>query len=138
MNVNIRNGGEGVACWNGAAINEYATDISAKETRIATRNPDIEVLAGSIACQGCVLNQHGLGAMCTAQLTKTQYAIIGERLPRPEVSVVTRQVPGFELVKPGSRTPNQDSGMQQEQPEKNTSAVAPPAKKHLLKSLIRR
>lgn len=108
MQVQIRegafSGGEQIACWNGDAIQAYADGVNAKEERLAA-SPDINVTPGTIACNGCVVNQWGNGTMCSAQLTETQFVVIGERSPRDEDAFgsMSEKVDGYEFVKPGSR-----------------------------------
>lgn len=102
MEVNLRCARGEEVCWNVEAIDAYADQVNAKETRLAG-NPDLTVIPGKIACQGCVENQWGNGTFCSAQLTETQFAVAGERPPRPEDAfAATSQIPGFKMVKPGS------------------------------------
>lgn len=102
MEVNLRCARGNDDCWNLNAIVAYADQVNAKEARLAG-NPDLTVIPGKIACQGCVVNQWGNGTFCSAQLTETQVALAGERPPLPEDAFAsTSQIPGFKMVKPGS------------------------------------
>ena len=102
MEVNIRCSKSEEVCWNAKAIKAYSDMVNAKEARLAA-NPDLTIIPGKIACQGCVVNRWGKGTFCTAQLTETQFAADGERLPRPEDAFgSTLQIAGFTMIKPGS------------------------------------
>lgn len=82
MRVEIKRGGDGVACWNEAAITAYAHSIDAREAKLAAANPDLVVTPGRVKCYGCRLNDFGLGYGCTAELTRSLYAVAGEVAPR--------------------------------------------------------
>jgi hypothetical protein len=90
-------------CWNEGALDGYAEQVNEEEARVLSRNPDVGVIPGRIAYQGCVLNEGDNGIYCTVQLTKTQYAVAGESTLRPENAYASAmQIPGFKLVKPRS------------------------------------
>lgn len=102
MEVRIDGRDGGIGCWNAEAINAYAADVDATEARLAG-TPDLVVIPGKIACQGCVVNAFGRGTFCTAQLTETQVAVRGQRAPLPEAAHREASViPGYEMIKPGS------------------------------------
>lgn len=82
MRVDIKEGGDGVACWNAEAIAAYAAAIDAREAALAAANPDLEVTPGRVKCYGCQVNDFALGIRCTAELTRTLYAVTGEVAPR--------------------------------------------------------
>ena len=84
MQVEIRTGGDGVACWNGEAIRAYAARIDAREQQLAGANPDLKVVPGQIRCYGCEVMEYDYGTRCTAILTLTRYAVEGELEPRAE------------------------------------------------------
>lgn len=84
MRVEIRTGGDGVACWNGQAIREYAAGVDQREQQLAAANPDLTVLAGQVKCYGCEVMEYDYGTRCTATLTRTRYTVEGEIAPRPE------------------------------------------------------
>jgi hypothetical protein len=90
-------------CWNKNAVDAYLETTKAKEERLAA-NPDIEVIAGRLSCQGCIVNIHRNGTMCSIQITETQFAVVGERLPSKEDAFVTASsvISGFKMIKPGS------------------------------------
>lgn len=82
MRVDIKEGGDGVACWNAEPIVAYAAAIDAREAALASANPDLDVTPGRVKCYGCQVNDFGLGIRCTAELTRTLYAVTGEVAPR--------------------------------------------------------
>lgn len=82
MRVEIKDGGDGVACWNAEAILAYVHAIDAREARLREANPDLVVTPGRVKCYGCRLNDFGLGFQCTAEVTRNLYAIAGEVAPR--------------------------------------------------------
>ena len=86
MRVDIRSGGDGVACWNGGAIRAYAEGRTQREDRLAAANPDLVVAAGQVKCYGCEVMEHGYGTRCTAVLTQTLYSVEGEVAPRAQDS----------------------------------------------------
>lgn len=99
--------GQEMACWNGNAIQEYVDGVNAREERLAT-NPDLRIIPGRIACTGCVVNQWGNGVMCSAQLTETQFVVLGDKRTLREedaFSSMSGQIDGFKFVLPGSRNP---------------------------------
>ena len=87
MRVDIKEGGDGVACWNAEAIVAYAVAADAREAALASANPDLDVTPGRVKCYGCQVNDFALGIRCTAELTRTLYAVTGEVAPRPADAV---------------------------------------------------
>ncbi|GAA3568638.1 hypothetical protein GCM10022197_26150 [Microlunatus spumicola] len=84
MRVDIRSGGDGVACWNGDAVRVYAAGVTEREDRLRSANPDLVVTAGQVKCYGCEVMDHGYGTRCTAVLTHPLYSVEGEIGPRPQ------------------------------------------------------
>lgn len=96
MQVEIREGGDGVACWNADAIAQYAAGVDAREAQLRAANPDLIITAGRIFCYGCEVLEYDMGTRCTAMLTKTLYAVEGEVAPRKEdASASLSQIPGL-------------------------------------------
>jgi hypothetical protein len=96
MQVEIREGGDGVACWNADSITAYAAGVDEREARLAAANPDLVVSPGRIFCYGCEVLEYDMGTRCTAILTKTLYAVDGEVAPRKEdASASLSQIPGL-------------------------------------------
>jgi hypothetical protein len=84
MRVETKEGGDGVRCWNVVAIQRYADQVNEKESRLAAANPDLLVIPGLVKCYGCEVMEYDYGVKCTAQLTRTRYAVSGEVQPRAE------------------------------------------------------
>ena len=84
MHVGIKNGGDGVACWNRQAVMTYADQVNRREQQVAEQNPDVVVLPGRLVCYGCEVMEFDYGVKCTASLTRTRYAVRGETEPRAE------------------------------------------------------
>ena len=82
MRVDIRSGGDGVACWNGDAVRAYCGRATEREQRLAAANPDLVVAEGQVKCYGCEVMEHGYGTRCTAVMTLTLYSVEGEIMPR--------------------------------------------------------
>jgi len=82
MRVETKDGGDGVACWNRDAIQAYADESDARESRLARDNPDVVVMPGLVKCYGCEVLELGMGTRCTAELTLTRYGVDGEIQPR--------------------------------------------------------
>jgi hypothetical protein len=82
MRVEIRSGGDGVACWNGDAVRAYCGRATEREERLRSANPDLVVMEGQVKCYGCEVMEHGYGTRCTAVMTLTLYAVEGEIAPR--------------------------------------------------------
>ena len=96
MRVDIKEGGDGVACWNAEAITAYAAAVDAREAALASANPDLDVTPGRVKCYGCQVNDFGLGIRCTAELTRTLYAVAGEVAPRAaDASGSLADIPGL-------------------------------------------
>ena len=96
MRVDIKEGGDGVACWNAEAITAYAATVDAREAALASANPDLDVTPGRVKCYGCQVNDFGLGIRCTAELTRTLYAVAGEVAPRAaDASGSLADIPGL-------------------------------------------
>jgi len=83
MRVGIKEGGDGVACWNAEAIADYAAAIDAREAALAAANPDLVVTPGLVKCYGCEKLEFDMGIGCTAMLTRTLYSVADEVAPRP-------------------------------------------------------
>ncbi len=83
MRVGIKQGGDGVACWNAEPIAAYAAAVDARETALAAANPDLVVTPGLVKCYGCETLEFDMGFGCTARLTRTLYAVADEVAPRP-------------------------------------------------------
>ena len=84
MRVDIRSGGDGVACWNGDEIRAYAAGVTEREDRLAAANPDLVIATGQVKCYGCEVMDHGYGTQCTAVLTHALYSVEGEIAPRAQ------------------------------------------------------
>ena len=84
MHVGIKDGGDGVPCWNRQAVTAYVDEVNRREQQVAERNPDVVVLPGRLVCYGCEVMEFDYGVKCTASLTKTRYAVEGETEPRAE------------------------------------------------------
>ncbi len=84
MHVGIKDGGDGVPCWNRQAVMAYADAVNRREQQVAGRNPDVVVLPGRLVCYGCEVMEFDYGVKCTATLTRTRYAVSGETEPRSE------------------------------------------------------
>lgn len=82
MQVDIKQGGDGFACWNAEAISAFAASMDAREARLAEANPDLVVTPGRVKCYGCQVNDFDLGLRCTAELTRSLFAVAGEVAPR--------------------------------------------------------
>ncbi|MET1007961.1 MAG: hypothetical protein ABWX96_20585 [Propionibacteriaceae bacterium] len=101
MRVEIRAGGDGVACWNHQAIATYADEVNEREAHLTQRNPDLVVLPGRISCYGCEAQEYGYGIKCTAQISKTMFAVPGEIQPRPaDAEGWHREIPGLATIRP--------------------------------------
>ena len=109
MRVEIRDGGDGVECWNSGAIHAYADQVNAREGQLAQRNPDLVVLPGAITCFGCESQEYGYGTKCTAQIVKTTYAVNDEIKPRPaDAAGWHREIPGLQTIAPDTGTGRSD------------------------------
>ena len=84
MRVDIRSGGDGVACWNGDPIREYAARVTEREEKLAANNPDLVITTGQVKCYGCEVMDHGYGTRCTAVLTHALFSVEDEIPPRPQ------------------------------------------------------
>ncbi len=84
MQVGIKDGGDGVRCWNAAAIASYADEVNRREQQVTQHNPDVAVLPGRLVCYGCEVMEYDYGVKCTATLTRTRYAVQDEIEPRAE------------------------------------------------------
>jgi hypothetical protein len=101
MRVEIRSGGDGVACWNERAIRAHADATTEREARLSAGNPDLVVIPGRITCYGCESQEYGYGTKCTAEITKTLYAVAGEVQPRAADAVGWhREIPGLLTIRP--------------------------------------
>lgn len=96
MRVYIKDGGDGVACWNTEAVRSYAAGIDAEEARLARDNPDVVVSPGQFRCYGCERLEWEDGARCTAELTVTLYGVKDQIPPRlADASASLQVVPGL-------------------------------------------
>ena len=96
MRVGIKDGGDGVRCWNKEPVTAYADQVNAREAQIARENPHVVVLPGQLICYGCEVMEHDYGTKCTATLTRTRYAVNGEIEPRAEDAAGSlTEVPGL-------------------------------------------
>lgn len=84
MRDGTKDGGDGVRCWNKAAIAAYVQAVDRREQQVAAANPDVRVLPGTLSCYGCEVMEYGYGIKCTATLTRTRYAVRDELEPRVE------------------------------------------------------
>ena len=101
MRVGIKDGGDGVRCWNRDAVMAYADQVNSREAQIAQQNPDVVVLPGRLVCYGCEVMEYDYGIKCTAQLTRTRYAVKGETEPRAEDAAGSLlEVPGLQSRAP--------------------------------------
>ena len=75
MRVEVKTGGDGVRCWNVAAIQSYAQATNEREAQLAQRNPDLTVKPGVVSCYGCEVMEYDYGIKCTARLTRTRDAL---------------------------------------------------------------
>jgi hypothetical protein len=106
MRVGIKDGGDGVRCWNREAVLAYADRVNSRETQIAQHNPDVVVLPGRLVCYGCEVMEYDYGIKCTAQLTRTRYAVQGETEPRAEDAAGSLlEVPGLQSRAPSDVQP---------------------------------
>lgn len=87
MHVGIKEGGDGVRCWNREAVTAYVDQVNRREAQVAQHNPDVVVLPGRLVCYGCEVMEYDYGIKCTASLTRTRYAVQGETEPRAEDAV---------------------------------------------------
>jgi hypothetical protein len=96
VRVDIRSGGDGVACWNGDAVRAYAAGVTRREEQLAGANPDLVITTGQVKCYGCEVMDHGYGTRCTAVLTHALYSVEGEIAPRAQDAAGSLlEVPGF-------------------------------------------
>ena len=106
MRVGIKDGGDGVRCWNREAVLAYADQVNSREAQIAQRNPDVVVLPGRLICYGCEVMEYDYGIKCTAQLTRTRYTVQGETEPRAEDAAGSLlEVPGLQSRAPSDVQP---------------------------------
>lgn len=84
MHLEIKDGGDGVPCWNRQAVTAHVDEANRREQQVAERNPDVVVLPGRLVCYGCEVMEFDYGIKCTASLTRTRYAVEGETEPRAE------------------------------------------------------
>ena len=84
MHLGIKDGGDGVPCWNRQAVTAHVDEVNRREQQVAERNPDVVVLPGRLVCYGCEVMEFDYGIKCTASLTRTRYVVDGEIEPRAE------------------------------------------------------
>ncbi|GAA1828229.1 hypothetical protein ACFFOM_14280 [Microlunatus capsulatus] len=87
MHLGIKDGGDGVPCWNRQAVTAHVDEVNRREQQVAERNPDVVVLPGRLVCYGCEVMEFDYGIKCTASLTRTRYVVDGEIEPRAEDAV---------------------------------------------------
>jgi hypothetical protein len=125
MQVEIRTGGGGVECWNAEAITRFAAEVDEREAQLAQANPDLAVLPGRVKCYGCMIQDYGYGIRCSAELTRTRYAVRGELEPRLQDAAANHlEIPALLTIKPGTE------GVASPEPAAASSAAAahvPPA-----------
>lgn len=103
MRVEIRNGVDGVECWNREAVHAYVAAVNEKEARLSRDNPDLVVTPGEVKCYGCVVQEYDYGIRCSAELTRTRFTVAGEVEPRAaDAAAPLREIAGLESIKPGS------------------------------------
>jgi hypothetical protein len=96
LRVDIRSGGDGVACWNDDAIRAYAGRVTQREEQLGAANPDLVITTGQVKCYGCEVMDHGYGTRCTAVLTHALYSVEGEVAPRAQDAAGSLlEVPGL-------------------------------------------
>lgn len=96
MRVEIKQGGDGVACWNADAITAYASGVSAREADLGEANPDLVVTPGLVKCYGCEVLEFDMGTRCTAELTRSLYSVAGEVGPRrADASASLSEIPNL-------------------------------------------
>lgn len=96
MRVEVKTGGDGVRCWNVAAIQTYAQATNEREAQLSQRNPDLTVKPGVVSCYGCEVMEYDYGIKCTARLTRTRYLVEGELAPRSEDAAASlSEIPGL-------------------------------------------
>lgn len=96
MQVDTKDGGDGVKCWNRQAIRSYAEATDERERQLGARNPDLKLLPGLVKCYGCEVMEYDYGTKCTAQLTLTRYAVEGEVEPRADDAKASlAEIPGL-------------------------------------------
>jgi hypothetical protein len=128
MRVGIKEGGDGVRCWNREAVLAYADQVNSRETQIAQHNPDVVVLPGRLVCYGCEVMEYDYGIKCTAQLTRTRYAVQGETEPRAEDAAGSLlEVPGLQTRAPSDVQPEPAAARQSTPSSSPASASAPGA-----------
>ena len=122
MRVEVKTGGDGVRCWNVAAIQTYAQTMNEREALLAQRNPDLTVKPGVVSCYGCEVMEYDYGIKCTAQLTRTRYAVQGETEPRAEDAAGSLlEIPGLLTRAPSEVEPEPANAGQ------TTASSGPPA-----------
>ena len=103
MRIDIKNGIEGVACWNRGAVTAYAAAVNEKEEQLSRDNPDLVLRPGQVKCYGCVVQEYDYGIRCSAEVTRTRFVVEGEVEPRAaDAAASLREVPGLQAIKPGS------------------------------------
>jgi hypothetical protein len=122
VEVQTRSGGDGVLCWNVEPMRAYAREIEDRQAQLTSANPDLVVTAGRITCYGCVALEYGNGYQCTAELTRTLYAVPGEVSPRAADAVAPLStIPGFRTRLESGTLPSTGAGQHQsattEEPE---------------------
>ena len=118
MRVEVKTGGDGVRCWNVAAIQSYAQATNEREAQLAQRNPDLTVKPGVVSCYGCEVMEYDYGIKCTARLTRTRYLIEGELAPRPEVAAAAlSEIPGLLTRAPDDVKPEGPTAPSNETPD---------------------
>ena len=128
MHVGIKDGGDGVRCWNRQAVTTYVEQVNRREAQIAQQNPDVVVLPGRLVCYGCEVMDYDYGIKCTAQLTRTRYAVQGETEPRAEDAAGSLlEVEGLRSRAPGDVQPEPTPARQPAAVHQSASSAAPGA-----------
>jgi hypothetical protein len=129
MQVEIRTGGDGVACWNVEAITAYATAINEREAALGEANPDLRITPGRVKCYGCEVLEFDMGVRCTAEVTKTLYYVEGEVAPRrADASAYLSEIPGLltRIDAPGATSQPTTSQPTTSQPTTGQPATSQP------------
>ncbi len=132
MRVDIKQGGDGVACWNADAIAAYAASIDAREAALGDANPDLVITPGLVKCYGCEVLEFDMGTRCTAELTRTLYSVVDEVSPRnSDASASLGDIPGLLTRIDAENAVDQT-------PEIHEAAAAPPPRRPGLMGLLGR
>lgn len=127
MRVETKDGGDGVKCWNRAAIRAYTDGVDEQERSLTARNPDLKLLPGLVKCYGCEVMEHDYGTKCTAQLTRTRYAVNGQIEPRADDAAASlAEIPGLLTRAPAEVIPAEAGPVASPRPPSTTLPAQPP------------